>query len=41
MTVISRLPEPVHQEWDWQLRAACRGVDERLALLGPVTRRGR
>ncbi|MFG2823971.1 WhiB family transcriptional regulator [Kitasatospora sp. NPDC048365] len=30
MTVISRLPDAVHQEWDWQLRAACRSEDAQL-----------
>lgn len=27
MTDIRRLPVPVTGTWDWQLRAACRGVD--------------
>lgn len=27
MADISRLPGPVLQLWDWQLRAACRGTD--------------
>lgn len=40
MAVTSRLPEPIHQEWDWQLHAACRGVDERL-FFHPSGERGR
>jgi WhiB family redox-sensing transcriptional regulator len=27
MADIRRLPAPVTETWDWQLRAACRGVD--------------
>ncbi|MFC6600295.1 WhiB family transcriptional regulator [Kitasatospora paranensis] len=30
MTVISRLPGPIHHRWDWQLRAACRAADDQL-----------
>ena len=26
MTYIGRLPEPTTQAWDWQVRAACRGM---------------
>ena len=27
MTDISRLPGPLTDHWDWQLRGACRGLD--------------
>ena len=27
MSNVSRLPRPVAETWDWQLRAACRGQD--------------
>lgn len=27
MADIRRLPEPVVEKWDWQLAAACRGMD--------------
>ncbi len=27
MADISRLPAPTHDQWDWQLAAACRGLD--------------
>src|SRR3954454_16863089 len=30
MTDISRLPGPVADHWDWQLRGACRGRDTEL-----------
>jgi WhiB family redox-sensing transcriptional regulator len=30
MTDISRLPGPVSDHWDWQLRGACRGRDTEL-----------
>lgn len=39
VTVISRLPGPVHQRWDWQLRAACREADE-LLFFHPSGERG-
>ncbi len=30
MAAVHRLPEPVADEWEWQLRGACRGVDSSL-----------
>lgn len=30
MADIRRLPEPIASSWDWQLRAACRGMDSEL-----------
>ena len=30
MAVISRLPGPVEQHWEWQLRGSCRGLDSSL-----------
>lgn len=30
MTDISRLPVPVAENWEWQLRGSCRGVDPSL-----------
>ena len=30
MAEISRLPGPIADLWDWQLRGACRGVDSEL-----------
>ena len=30
MTDISRLPRPVSDHWEWQLRGSCRGVDPSL-----------
>ncbi|TCO52936.1 WhiB family transcriptional regulator [Actinocrispum wychmicini] len=29
MAKLSRLPIPVADEWDWQIRGACRGQDSR------------
>lgn len=30
MPVIGRLPGPVEQRWEWQLRGRCRGLDSSL-----------
>ena len=30
MTDISRLPGPLVENWDWQLRGSCRGADSEL-----------
>ncbi|MCU7826926.1 WhiB family transcriptional regulator [Kitasatospora sp. DSM 101779] len=40
MAVISRLPGPLHQRWDWQLQGACRRSDARL-FFHPSGERGR
>ncbi|WHT16261.1 WhiB family transcriptional regulator [Crossiella sp. CA-258035] len=39
MPELSRLPKPVVEEWDWQLRAACRGRDVAL-FFHPFNARG-
>ncbi len=39
MPELSRLPRPVTQAWDWQLRAACRGIDSAL-FFHPANERG-
>lgn len=36
---VSRLPNPVAAEWDWQLLAACRGVDTTV-FFSPEAERG-
>ncbi|MFJ1754767.1 WhiB family transcriptional regulator [Kitasatospora sp. NPDC088134] len=38
MTVISRLPGATEEEWDWQLRGACRSADARLFFHPPGER---
>ena len=40
MSVISRLPGPVQDQWEWQLRGACRDVDSML-FFHPSGERGR
>jgi WhiB family redox-sensing transcriptional regulator len=30
MNPVEKLPQAVSEEWDWQLRAACRGADSEL-----------
>ncbi|KIQ65496.1 WhiB family transcriptional regulator [Kitasatospora griseola] len=40
MTVISRLPGATEEQWDWQLRGACRAADSRL-FFHPPGERGR
>lgn len=39
MTDTSRLPTPVSETWEWQLRAACRGMDAE-AFFHPEGERG-
>ena len=39
MADIRRLPAPVTETWDWQLRAACRGVDSSM-FFHPERERG-
>lgn len=39
MASVSRLPHPVAAEWDWQLHAACRGVDTQV-FFSPEAERG-
>lgn len=38
-SVVGRLPNPVAAEWDWQLRAACRGVNTTV-FFSPEAERG-
>ena len=40
MAEISRLPVPVSDVWDWQMRGACRGMDSAL-FFHPEGERGR
>lgn len=40
MTASLRLPTPVPDQWDWQLQAACRGVDSAV-FFPPDNERGR
>ncbi|MFE1320405.1 WhiB family transcriptional regulator [Kitasatospora phosalacinea] len=39
MTVISRLPGALEEEWDWQLEGACRAADSQL-FFHPAGERG-
>lgn len=39
MASVSRLPNPVSAEWEWQLLAACRGVDTQV-FFSPEAERG-
>jgi WhiB family redox-sensing transcriptional regulator len=39
MTELTRLPGPVAERWDWQLQAACRGLDTRV-FFHPEAERG-
>lgn len=39
MSSVSRLPQPVAAEWEWQLQAACRGVDTQV-FFSPEAERG-
>ncbi|MFD7659719.1 WhiB family transcriptional regulator [Actinosynnema sp. NPDC059797] len=38
MPELSRLPEPVTESWDWQLRGLCRGMDSALFFHTPNER---
>ncbi|MEU5694934.1 WhiB family transcriptional regulator [Actinosynnema sp. NPDC020468] len=38
MPELSRLPEPVSESWDWQLRGSCRGMDTALFFHTPNER---
>jgi WhiB family redox-sensing transcriptional regulator len=38
MPELSRLPTPVTESWDWQLRGLCRGVDNALFFHTPNER---
>lgn len=38
MPELSRLPTPVTESWDWQLRGLCRGVDSSLFFHTPNER---
>ncbi|PRY40738.1 WhiB family transcriptional regulator [Umezawaea tangerina] len=38
MPELSRLPVPVAESWDWQLRGLCRGVDSSLFFHTPNER---
>lgn len=39
MADTGRLPAPVMEHWDWQLRAACRGMDSS-TFFHPTDERG-
>jgi len=39
VATVSRLPNPVAAEWEWQLLAACRGVDTQV-FFSPEAERG-
>jgi WhiB family transcriptional regulator, redox-sensing transcriptional regulator len=38
MPELSRLPQPVTNEWDWQLKGSCRGMDSALFFHTPNER---
>lgn len=40
MTDVAKLPSPVAENWDWQVKAACRGLDASM-FFHPENERGR
>ncbi|MBB5960214.1 WhiB family redox-sensing transcriptional regulator [Saccharothrix tamanrassetensis] len=38
MPELSRLPQPVAESWDWQLKGLCRGMDSALFFHSPNER---
>jgi WhiB family transcriptional regulator, redox-sensing transcriptional regulator len=39
MAELTRLPKPVSEDWDWQMRGSCRGVDSTV-FFHPEAERG-
>ncbi|MGI8881141.1 MAG: WhiB family transcriptional regulator [Jatrophihabitans sp.] len=39
MSEVSRLPQPLAENWDWQVEAACRGLDSKM-FFHPENERG-